>query len=353
MELEKKRTIIKRRGSIFFFARSISNWGFKKLTKVHVEFDETLSPLKKSNGVFLYAGLHKSLWETTGILSALHHNKLPIPLVGMGDNLIKGKFFISLAKRTGSLFIVKRGKTRREIVESAQMLKKYILSLAAYGRDTLLFPEGTRKSVPTTGEYGKFFPTAFDALLDYEKLKKDIISSNPGLKSNNLFIIPFNIDYSRIREAYELTGYTANLPRTLRLWDSIKMLKNIKDVYVSFGKSIKVSDYLEKSRKELSTMVREKCLDLVKILPVNIVSLAILDSFAQNSTKQKNIVDNLKNRINSLRKFKDRFRGFSFDEDPGSVLLKVAMHNNDFKNISKEKTPVYKLYSNYINHYLK
>ena len=122
MKIIKKRTIIKRRGSVFFFARSISNWGFKRLTKVHVEFEEDLIPLKNSDGVFLYTGLHKSLWETTGVLSALHHNGLPIPLVGMGDNLIKGKFFVSLAKRTGSLFLVKRGKTRRELVESAQML---------------------------------------------------------------------------------------------------------------------------------------------------------------------------------------------------------------------------------------
>lgn len=352
MKIIKKRTIIKRRGSVFFFARSISNWGFRRLTKVHVEFEEDLIPLKNSNGVFLYTGLHKSLWETTGVLSALHHNGLPIPLVGMGDNLIKGKFFISLAKRTGSLFLVKRGKTRREIVESAQMLKNYILSLAAYGRDTLLFPEGTRKSIPTTGKYGKFFPTAFDALLEYEKQKEDILATNPKLKPHDLYIIPFNTDYSRIREAYELTGYNSHIPRTLKVWDSLKMLKNIKDVYISFGKPIKVTDHIEKSRKELSVMVREECLKLVKILPVNIVSLAIVDAININDLKEETILNKIKTRINELKHLSDRFRGFSPEDDPASVLSMVSEYNSDFKDITEQKVPVYKLYANYINHYL-
>ncbi len=352
MDIVKKRVIIKRRGSVFFFARSISNWGFKRLTKVHVEFEENLASVKTPNNIFLYTGLHKSLWETTGILSALHHNKLPIPLVGMGDNLIKGKLFVNLAKRTGTLFLVKRGKTRRELVESAQMLKKYIFSLIVYGKDTLLFPEGTRKNIPTTGQYGKFFPTAFDALLEYEKSKKEIVESNHGLSENSTFIVPFNIDYSRVREAYELTGYNANAPRTLRVWDSLKMLKNIKDVYISFGKTIKVSDHLEKNRKELAVLVREKCLDLVKILPVNIVSLGILDSISEKSTDNEIIIKNIKKRIFELKHLKDKFRGFSASDDPNLILSKVAEQNSDFKDIATSKYAIYKLYADYINHYI-
>lgn len=103
------------------------------------------------------------------MLSALYLNKLPIPVVGMGDNLIKGKLFVTLAKNT-SVFLVKRGRTRREIVESAKELKKNMYSFMAYGKDVLLFPEGTRTNIPKTGEYGGFFPTAFDALIDLDLL---------------------------------------------------------------------------------------------------------------------------------------------------------------------------------------
>ncbi len=351
MEIEKKRSLIKRRGSVFFLARSISNWGYHRLTNVKTEFSEDLQKYKNEGAVFLYTGFHRSLWETTGVLSALHHYKLPIPLVGMGDNLIKGKFFVSLAKRTGSLFIVKRGKSRREVVESAKLLKKYVLSLMAYGRDTLLFPEGTRKNIPKFGKYGKFFPTAFDALLEYEKNKEDISRPDTEHEFGQAYIVPFNIDYSRIREAYELTGYNANIPRTLKIWDSIKMLKNIGNVYISFGKPIKISEHLDLSRKEISSLARNECLELVKILPVNIVAKAVINALSKNSTEKSLIFENIAAILDQLNNLRERFRGFTHSEKPSEIFAKVADANKDFQKISSKKITIYQLYSNYINHY--
>lgn len=351
MEILAENEIIKKRGMIFLLARSISNWGFKNLTKAHVEFSSDLKEIKKINSAFLYSGLHRSLWETTGILSALYFNNLPIPFVGMGDNLIKGKFFVSLIEKT-SIFLVKRGKTRRDLVESARQLKQYVISFISYGRDVLLFPEGTRKSIAREGRYGNFFPTAFDALLEYEKEKNNLISQNKNLKSQETYIIPFNSDYSKVREAYELVGYSKGSPRTLRVWDSLKMLKNIRDVYISFGKPIKISDHIDKNRKEIAAMVRSKCLDLVKILPINIVSQAILESVAENTINKTNIYRSIEKLKLKLEDLSDKFRGFSLNESPEEIYSKVSKYNSDYLNPDTGKTPVYQLYANYIYHYL-
>ncbi len=215
MKILPKRKILKKRGITFFLARIISNWGYKNLTKAHVEFNEDLLSLKQLGSVFLYTGLHRSLWETTGMLSALNFKKLPIPVVGMGDNLIKGKLFVTLAKNT-SVFLVKRGKTRREIVESAKELRNNMYSFMAYGRDVLLFPEGTRTGIPRTGEYGGFFPTSFDALLEYEKNKNSLDQNLKGIKILNSYIIPFNCDYSVIREAGELVGFSSDKAENIK-----------------------------------------------------------------------------------------------------------------------------------------
>ncbi|MEN8154568.1 MAG: 1-acyl-sn-glycerol-3-phosphate acyltransferase [Acidobacteriota bacterium] len=351
MDILAEEKIIKKRGVTFLLARTVSNWGFKNLTKAHVEFAADLKEIQKKNSAFLYSGLHRSLWETTGILSALYLNNLPIPLVGMGDNLIKGKFFVSLAERT-SVFLVKRGNTRRELVESARLLKQYVKSFITYGRDVLLFPEGTRTSIPREGRYGNFFPTAFEALLEYEKEKNIITSQNKNLETQEAYIIPFNSDYSKVREAYELVGYNKNIPRTLRVWDSLKMLKNIRDVYISFGEPIKISGHINKNRKELASMVREKCLDLVKILPINIVSRAIVDSAGGNSINKKDIYDSIDKLKIKLESLSDKFRGFSIDDTPEEICSKVSRYNSDYIEPEIGKIPVYQLYANYIHHYL-
>ncbi len=350
MEILPKNKILRHRGLTFLIARSISNWGYKHLTKAHVEFNNDLLDLKHKGSVFLYTGLHRSLWETSGMLSALNINKLPIPVVGMGDNLIKGKLFVTLAKNT-SVFLVKRGKTRREIVESARELRKNMYSFMAYGRDVLLFPEGTRTSIPRTGEYGGFFPTSFDALLEYEKDKKSKSSDLAGIKHFDVNIIPFNCDYSVIREGRELAGFNAETPRTLKIWDSLKMLKHIKDVYITFGSPIKVSDHLGKTRKEVAVMTREKCMELIKILPVNLVARALVESITEKKYDMESIYKKIEVVMKKLAIHKDKLRGFSDNSSPEKIFLSVSESIPDFRNPSPEKLSLYRLYSDYINHY--
>jgi len=350
MELLSKREILKRRGLTFFMARLISNWGYKNLTKAHVEFEKDLIALKQKGPVFLYNGFHRSLWETTGMLSALNLSKLHIPVVGMGDNLIKGKLFVTLAKNT-SVFLVRRGKTRREIVESAKELRNNMYSFMAYGRDVLLFPEGTRTSVPRTGEYGGFFPTSFDALLEYEKDKDSIDPNIKGVDKFDSYIIPFNCDYSFIREGKELVGVGSDTPRTLKVYDSLKMLKNIKDVYISFGSPVKVSEHLGKTRKEVSIMIRDMCLNLVKILPVNVVGKALVESLNENRSDMATIYNKIESIVKSLDGHKEKFRGFPSDNNPELILKIVSGSNPDFRTHSSKKLPLYKLYSDYIGHY--
>ena len=85
-----------RKNLLYITATSISKAGYLLLSKVYVELPETVKDIKKknANAIYLYSGLHKSLWETTGILVSLKQNDLLIPAVGMGDNLIKGEFFL-------------------------------------------------------------------------------------------------------------------------------------------------------------------------------------------------------------------------------------------------------------------
>jgi len=350
MKILPKRKILKRRGIIFFLARAISNWGYKRLTNVHVEFESDLAALKENGAVFLYTGLHRSLWETSGILSALHYNKLPIPVVGMGDNLVRGKLFVTLAKNT-SVFLVKRGKTRKEIVESARELRNNMYSFMAYGRDVLLFPEGTRTGIPKTGKYGGFFPTSFDALLEFEKTRDFIDHTIKGIHIMDSYIIPFNCDYSVIREASELVGFDSEKPRTLRIWDSLKMLKHIKDVFITFGKPVKVSEYQDKSRKEIAVMIRKRCLDLVKILPVNVVGRALTELLDTGTGDIPSLYKTIGSVISRLDRHRDKFRGFE-NTDPEDLYRRVSETIPEFRKPGKEKLPIYKLYADYIGHFL-
>ncbi len=341
-----------RKNFLYVIAKSISHFGYMLLSKVFVELPESIKEIKKKNknAVFLYSGLHKSLWETTGILVSLGNNDLSVPAVGMGDNLVKGKLFLKIVKKL-RIFLVKRGTSRAGLVKSAKLLKQYTMSYMANGLDIMLFPEGTRKTIPTKGVYGGFFPTAFDALLDYEKNKEQITKDN-SLPPYDTFIIPFNVDYSRVREAFEMIR-EKNVPRTLKVWDSIKMLRHLKTIYVSYGEPINIKDHLDKSRKELSLYAREQCIDLVKILPINIVATAVVESIKDNSLDDlESVYFHIEKTIEKLLKYKSKFRGFSINEDPKAIYQRVVSYEKMFK-IPKEKNLAYfKLYSSYIGHYL-
>lgn len=346
----QKDEVVRRNTLIYLWARFISNTGYRIFSRSHVENPVDLRKLKKENGVFLYTGLHKSLWETTGVLSSIYFQKLPIPYTGMGDNLVKGKFFQNLASKAG-VFLVKRAKTRREVLQSSKKLKDYILYYMAHGTDVAIYPEGTRRNIPENGHYGNFFPTAFEAVLEYEKTKDQILAGNEKLIARDVYVVPFNVDYSKIREDFEYVKSGDSKPRTLHILDSLKMLKRIGDLYISFDNPIKISDHLDKTRKELAVYTRERCLELVKILPINIAALSILDVHAEGQITTDKVLDRIGRNLEKLENLKDRFRGFDAGENPRDILDKVARYEVTFRNIDTENIPLYRLYANYINHY--
>lgn len=349
------KVITKRKKWVFGTARFLGILGYRLLAKPRVEIHEAVERLKKEQSVFLYAGLHKSLWETSGVLVAflLNIKNIQIPYVGMGDNLVRGRFFQSLAKRLG-VFLIKRAKSRKEILESAKQLKEYILYFISRGLDVMVYPEGTRKSIPTQGTYGKFFPTVFEPLLEYEKNKETILKDNKNQPLYNTYIIPTNVDYSKVREDKELLEEYKK-PRTLHVKDSLKMIRKIREVYISVGEPIKVADHLDKNRKQLAAYSREKCMDLVKILPINVVARAILDSVNGDRIMSDKIEKNIAGNIQKLSGLSERFRDFSIDDPPGDILERVAKYETAFqpKYLNIKNLPLYQMYANYIGHYFK
>jgi glycerol-3-phosphate O-acyltransferase len=352
-----KDAITDRNNWAFHLAKFVNVWGYKHLGISHLEMHEDVKRLRMSEdkkAVFLYTGLHKSLWETTGLSVALYLEKMPLPYAGMGDNLVKGKFFQSLAKRTG-VFLIKRATNRREILASARMLKEYIMTFMASGIDVLVFPEGTRKSILQSGEYGVFFPSAFEALLEYEREKENILEHYPELSPHNTYIVPVNVDYSRIREDEEMIRSYKGKPRTLHILDSLKWTKKVGDTYIIFGKPIPVARHMDKNRKELSVFAREKCLELVKILPINIVSRAIVETLENGPVDSGRIEANITRDIEKLSALKERFRGFSTADSAADIIKKVARYEPIYRlnRIHKKNMPFYKMYADYIGHYFQ
>jgi hypothetical protein len=239
-------------------------------------------------------------------------------------------------------------------LESAKQLKEYILYFISQGLDVMVYPEGTRKSIPTQGTYGKFFSTVFEPLLEYEKNKETIPGGSKNQPLYDTYIIPTNVDYSKVREDKELLEEYKK-PRTLHVKDSLKMIKKIRQVYISVGEPIKVADHLDKNRKQLAAYSREKCLDLVKILPINVVARAILDSVDGDHIKSDKIEENIANNIQKLSGLSERFRDFSIADLPGDILEKVARYETAFqpKYLNVNNLPLYHMYANYIGHYFK
>ncbi len=342
-----------RRNAYFLLAKTIVLVGHRLLVKPYVEMDPELVALKQRGGAaFLYCGLHKSLWETSGVMAPLHLAKLPLPYIGMGDNLIKGQPFEYFSKKIGT-FWVRRPSNRKEMLESARKLRDDVLSFLAYGLDVLLFPEGTRKNIPTRSRYGEFFPTAFDAVLEYERNKAAILQGNPKLSPLQMYIVPFNVDYSRVREAVEMVAPDAAKPRTLHVVDSISMLRGIGDTYITFGTPIRVADHLEKDRKELAALTRERCLELVKVLPINVASRAMLELEPGAAVEPAALHAAVHRVVEALRPYADRFRGFSLADAQAQIVSRARQMQLDFARLLPEDVPVYRLYASYIAHYLE
>ena len=342
-----------RRNVFYWIAKTIAMLGHRFLVHPHVEMDEEILALKRRGGpVFLYCGLHKSLWETSGVLPPLLLAGLPIPYVGMGDNLVRGRLFQNLSKKIGA-FLVRRPSNRREMAASARRLRDDVLSFAAHGLDVMVFPEGTRKNIPERARYGDFFPAAFDAVLEYERSKRAILASNPTLVEHEIFVVPFNVDYSRVREAEEMVWQDGAKPRTLHVLDSFSMIRNIGDTYLSYGRPIRVADHLDKDRKALAALVRERCLDLVKILPVNVASRAILELEPAPTVSSDALHEAIRRVVEALRPYADRFRGFRLEDAQATIVRCATQVHVDFRRLVPENIALYRLYASYISHYIE
>jgi 1-acyl-sn-glycerol-3-phosphate acyltransferase len=341
-----------RRNVYFWVAKTIVLLGHRFLVRPHVEMDPEILALKQRGGnAFLYCGLHKSLWETSGVLPPVYLAKLPVPYVGMGDNLVKGRLFQKLSTKIGA-FLIRRPTSRKAMLESARKLRDDVLSFVAHGCDVMVFPEGTRKNIPAHARYGDFFPAAFEAVLEYERNKREIIASNPGLEPVDTYVVPFNVDYTRVREAEEMVGEDTKKPRTLHVLDSLSMIRNIGDTYLSYGTPIRIADHLDLDRKGLAALARERCLDLVKILPVNVASRAILQLEPGAAVSPTAFDDAMRRVLELLRPYADRFRGFRLGDAQAEIIRRAAQVQLDFRRLVPENVRLYRLYASYIAHYL-
>jgi hypothetical protein len=153
-----------------------------------------------------------------------------------------------------------------------------------------------------------------------------------------------------------MIGTFGGKPRTLHVLDSLKMVAKVGDTYVSFGKPIKVADHLDMTRKEMSVYAREKCLELVKILPINVVSRAIVEAIrGGGGANMEDIKSNISRIIETLLPLKERFRGFTENDGPDFLLKRAAKYERSFKPkyISSDNLLFYELYANYTGHYFK
>jgi hypothetical protein len=271
--------------------------------------------------------------------------------VGMGDNLIHGRLFQELSKKVGT-FLIRRPSNRQEVLESARHLRKTILGFLVRGLDVLVFPEGTRKSVPTRGGYGDFFPAPFEPLLEYERSKARLCAANPGCEPRDAYLVPFNVDYSCVREAHEMVAVGSGKPQTLNVFDSLAMLRHIGDTYVTYGKPVRVASLLGLDRKKLAVESRRMCMDLVTILPINVASLAILRLPEGAPFTAAALEREVAGVVAALKPHTDRFRGFTPGEAPAEIIRRARHGRPRFAGPDPEELPLYRLYAAYIRHYL-
>jgi 1-acyl-sn-glycerol-3-phosphate acyltransferase len=237
------------------------------------------------------------------------------------------------------------------MLESARSVRREILGLLARGRDVLVFPEGTRKNIPRRETYGDFFPAAFEPLLEYERHKQRILAENPGVRALDSYIVPFNVDYSRVREADEMVRPGAAAPQTLGLADALTLLRRIGDTYLTFDRPVRVAELIELDRKELAAACRQRCLELVKILPINVASLAMLE-LDRDALSPERLHEAVRLVVGRLRRHAERFRGFAPDDAPAEILRRAANRALSFERFEPAQLPQYRLYAAYVRHLL-
>lgn len=337
MKRSEKSPVTRRNPLVYGTAVIISRFGIRFLSRTHEEISPELTRLKKQGYRFLYTGLHKSLWETTGVQAVLQRNRFKVPYAAMGDNLIRGKFYQAVAKRSG-LFLVKRTSGRRGLLESAASLKAAIKAHIKAGIDVIVYPEGTRQNIPQFGRYGNFFSAAFEAAVELVQ------------GGEKLALVPVNVDYNHIREDKEMLFSASKHPRTLHILDSLKMLAHLGDIYVSIGDPV-VPEADGWTRKTLAARLHQDCLRLIRILPVNIISWAIYSLRQQGITESSRLYQEIESNIRQLLQHQNRFRGFTAESRGEDLYHQLVAKRKEFTRWSEENPSLskfFKLYRDYI-----
>jgi hypothetical protein len=109
------------------------NFAYKALKKVLTMTSDGLSTsgfekLEK-NTAYLFISNHRDIILDTSLLNvSLHDHQLLMTASAIGDNLVKKQFLLTLSKLNRN-FLVKRGLTPREMLQSSKLMSDYIAQL--------------------------------------------------------------------------------------------------------------------------------------------------------------------------------------------------------------------------------
>lgn len=290
-------------------------------SNIHTDIPQSTLDVMHSGIPKIYVGLHKSLWETMGVPVVINKLGLDMPYIVIGKNLVKG-ISKPLIKAFGCIYVERAAKDRnKQNYQSALEIKVKITKALDKGYDVLIFPvDGRTKN----GETNSFFSTPFDAALDH-------------LKNGPTKIIPFDVDYERLNDMPRmLKSIEKGKSYTFKIWHFLDWWKNLGNMYVNFGEPINIDE--KTNRKKINRDTLKEAKNLVKILPVNVFSEAVI-RHRRNGGYFDYTIEEV---IDDLRLFENKFRGFKNIDD---------ISNNAGLTFS-EPEKKYEIYSGYIKHYL-
>jgi hypothetical protein len=310
---------------------------------------------EQKNCVIFYDGLHRSLADV--VLGPYAINILGrdmfrgnfsggyIPTTMMGNNLVrkdkgpKERRLAEALERANIVASVERLKNKRQQADRVAF-DEYIRLVNMIS--TLIFSGGTRSR---NGKFPDFFPASYQGAID---ATKDLRNPYNPRDDVPVYLVHFNIDYSKTLEVKEFVSESHNpaVPHTFSFKNDFKkFMKNPGHVYISLSEPIRINPYDD--RKVLAKQSLDACLDLVKILPINIMSKAMV----RMNPEPGDYID-----INELYAYMD------------TVVSDLAHHQHKFRRVtadnpkkivSRSRVPVdsrlmdmYNVYSNYISHYL-
>lgn len=310
------------------FLLGLTKYVFKKWinnrSNTHIDMPGELSNLIHSNDrAIMFVSSHKSLWETIGIPYAINRYGGDIPYIVAGSNLLKGVSF--LTKRIG---IINSERGKKKSFRSPLQLKAKMNYALLRGNQLLIFPENGRTR---TGLVDKFSGTATSSAVEVSKYI-------------DTYIVPVNVDYSDMNFKAEASLLKAKKAYTFRLHHALYWIKHMEDIFISFGNPIKISP--ADNKDELNDYVRNQCMNLVKILPINIVSEAATRALTNNNQLSNEVIcEYIRQELIELVPHKERFRIFDPNSKP-MVIIKLSG-----TPLLRELDKVYNLYAGYIHHY--